>query len=360
MLGYHICLYTLTMTSCLIFLMALLGVIPWVILVTDFPRVFVTILKKLSVSKGTGGKDRKEYAAGYRSGPFARTAPFFNIICNPRSAAVKKRSNTIRLVINMSYPHDGSSVNEQCRKLNQSNLTLDQVAALILALGSGTYLFKFDVCAAYKQIRLVIDDWHLQGEMFFDPDGLLCFDFCSAANFGARSSGFIWERYGMALEFMFRWVALVDAVVRYVDDFMAFSAPRPGHDLCYFASMKHRVLSLANDLGVDLDKFDEGTRLIFLGVTIDTVKLRFEIPPDRLVSIISDLRGWSERVGCTKQELQCLVGCLQYLTRVFPWGRAFLHRIIRLIANNRPPHAPVRLSNGMRLDLQWWLDVLPS
>lgn len=252
-------------------------------------------------------------------------------------------------------------MNELCPILPQSNLTLDQVASLITTLGPGTLLFKFDVCAAYKQIRLIIDDWHLQGEMFLSTDGSLCFDFCSAANFGARSSGFLWEVYGKALEFMFRWVAMVDAIVRYIDDFLAMTAPhRSGHDLCRFLDMKRRILSLASDLGVEVDKFDEGTRLVFLGVLIDTKLLRFEVPPDRLRSTISELKGWSSRKGCTKRELQSVIGSLQYLTRIFPWGRAFLHRMIRLISNNRPPHAPVRLSLGLRLDIQWWLDVLPS
>ena len=93
---------------------------------------------------------------------------------------------------------------------------------------------------------------------------------------------------------------------------------------------------------------------------VDTLNLRFEIPRVRLDHICSDLQGWSSRKGCTKRELQCLIGSLQYLTRVFPWGRAFIHRMIRLISNNRPPHAPIRISMGMRLDIQWWLDVLPS
>jgi hypothetical protein len=178
------------------------------------PRYCKNTMKAIRFAKELGEKISKEYSAGYRSGPFRQSPPFFNIICNPRSAAIKKHSDSVRLVINMSYPHDNSSVNAQCDSKQQTNLTLDQVAALIKALGVGTLLFKFDVCAAYKQIRLIIDDWHLQGEMFFDKDGNLCFDFCSAANFGARSSGFIWENYGMALEFIFRWVALIDAVVR--------------------------------------------------------------------------------------------------------------------------------------------------
>jgi hypothetical protein len=113
-------------------------------------------------------------------------------------------------------------------------------------------------------------------------------------------------------------------------------------------------------MGVDLDKFAEGTRMVFLGVIVDTVLMRFEIPPERLAATIIELKGWPSRKGCTKRDLQCLVGSLQYLTRIIPWGRAFIHRLIKLISNNRPPHAPVRLSTGLRLDVQWWLDNLPK
>ena len=89
--------------------------------------------------------------------------------------------------------------------------------------------------------------------------------------------------------------------------------------------------------------------MIFLGVLVDSVLLRFEIPPERLAFIINELKSWTSRKGCTKRELQSLIGSLQYLTRVIRWGRAFIHRLIRLISNNRPPHAPIQLSKGLQL-----------
>lgn len=325
------------------------------------PRFCSNSFKATKFASELEAKIHKEYASGFRSGPFRANPPFFNILCHPRSAALKKFSNAVRLVINMSFPYDGSSVNTNCTPDIQHNLSLDQVGDLIIKLGPGTRLFKFDVCAAYKQIRLAMDDWHLQGEMFTGPEGVTCFDFCTAANFGARSSGFIWEKYGSCFEFALRWVALLDAVVRYVDDFLAFLVVKnDGHDSCRFEGMKARILALAASMGIKLDKFDEGTRMPFLGVIVDTVTMRFEIPPERLSFICAEVKKWPSRKGCTKRELQGLIGHLQYLTRIIPWGRAFIHRLIRLVANSRPPHAPVRISNGLRLDLQWWADHLPT
>ena len=58
----------------------------------------------------------------------------------------------------------------------------------------------------------------------FTHDNTTCYDISTAANFGAKTSGYLWEEYGSALEFIFRWNIPVDALVRYVDDFLAMTA----------------------------------------------------------------------------------------------------------------------------------------
>jgi hypothetical protein len=104
----------------------------------------------------------------------------------------------------------------------------------------------------------------------------------------------------------------------YVDDFLAMVARRhDGHDACRFKEAKRRILSLASELGVDLDKFAEGTRMIFLGVVVDTEMMRFEVPTERLSAIVHDLKSWPSRHGCTKHDLQCLVGSCNILHASF-------------------------------------------
>ena len=170
----------------------------------------------------------KERLQGFRSGPFpcpsGTPLPLFNLKCHPRSAAIKRFTQKVRLVIDMSSPYDGSSVNANCPGLDMKYVTLDDAGAVLKKLGRGTLLLKFDVTAAYKQIRLIIDDWCLQGETHLH-EGVRCFDISTAANFGARSSGFIWEEYGSALEFIFRCSTTASAILRYVDDFLAMISP---------------------------------------------------------------------------------------------------------------------------------------
>jgi len=153
----------------------------------------------------------KERTSGFRSGPFKSTLPLFNLKCHPRSAAVKHFSDKVRLVIDMSDPHDGSSVNANCPDVDLHYVKLEHIGSVIKKLGRGTVLFKFDVVAAFKQIRLIIDDWCLQGETF-ERNNLAYYDISTAANFGAKTSGYLWEEYGAALEFIFRWNLPIDAL----------------------------------------------------------------------------------------------------------------------------------------------------
>ena len=95
-------------------------------------------------------------------------------------------------------------MNANCPDTELHYVKLEHIGSVIKKLGRGTVLFKFDVVAAYKQIRLIIDDWCLQGETFLRND-VTCYDISTAANFGAKTSGYLWEEYGSALEFIFRW-----------------------------------------------------------------------------------------------------------------------------------------------------------
>ena len=303
---------------------------------------------------------KKERSSGFRSGPFrcpsATPPPLFNIKCHPRSAAVKKSNNKVRLVIDMSAPYDGSSVNANCPDQELHYVTLDYAGAVLKTLGKGTVLFKFDVVAAYKQIRLIIDDWCLQGETY-SANGVTCFDISTAANFGAKSSGYIWEEYGSGFEFAIRWNTCATAVLRYVDDFLTLIHPTAPATL---SLLRSQIQSLAESMGIGLDKFASGTSLEFLGIIVDTEAMCFRIPRSKKDAAVEELKNWRRKTWCTKRSLDSLIGSLQYLTRVIPWGRAFLGRCIRKSASKSHPKHHINLSRGFQLDIAWWLDVLPS
>jgi hypothetical protein len=135
---------------------------------------------------------------------------------------------------------------------------------------------------------------------------------------------------------------------------------KPISDVDRLASTREQILSIAGKLGVTLDKFDSGTRLDFLGITIDTDAMCFEVPPDKKAHILQQLSEWAHKKSCRKRELESLVGYLQFITRVIPWGRAFLGRCIRISCSVKRPKDHIRLNNEFRLDIKWWLSVLPA
>ena len=192
-------------------------------------------------------------------------------------------------------------------------------------------------------------------------DNTTCYDISTAANFGAKTSGYLWEEYGSALEFIFRWNIPVDALVRYVDDFLAMTAPLTSlHSTTSRTSeIRSQICSLADELGVGLDKFQLGTRLDYLGITVDTMEMCFRVPDDKKLRCLSELDSWLKRRTCLKRELLSLIGYLQFLTRVIPWGRAFLRRCIKLATSKKRLNHMISLTNSFRLDIQWWSDILP-
>ena len=103
------------------------------------------------------------------------------------------------------------------------------------------------------------------------------------------------------------------------------------------------------------------TIVTFLGIKIDTGKGEVCLPQDKLKRLRDLLIEWGDRKGCTRKELESLIGLLNYAYKVVRAGRSFLRRMIDLLhAVHRPPSSktPIRLSQGFRADLAWWREFL--
>ena len=146
--------------------------------------------------------------------------------------------------------------------------------------------------------------------------------------------------------------------IHYLDDFLLFGAP--GVPQCAVALCK--ALARCASLGVPVAPAKtEGptTKIIFLGIEIDTVCMTLSLPQVKLVRLRSMIRQWSEKHSCTKRELLSLIDCLQHACCVVRPGRSFLRRMIDLSSGVRALHHRVRLNAGFRSDLKWWGCFLP-
>jgi hypothetical protein len=304
-------------------------------------------------------KITQEREKAWKSGPYQGQKPFINMRINPRSITFKKSNNKPRFVIDMSSPRDGTDVNSGIGKAEQRNVRLSEVADLLSKLGKNTILIKFDVVAAYKLVLIAWHDWHLHGEG--DGKSPPSFDFCTVMPFGSRRGGFTWEDYGKAIEFMIRWNALPPAIVRYVDDFLVMIPPLPSGQPDWLGAqkMRERIEAVADFAGVPLDKWEVGCELRFLGITVDTVRMRFVVPEDKLQRACKELAEWEVKKSVTRSSVQSLLGTLIWLCSVVRWGRAFVQRIIALLSKTNNRGRFLRINKEFRKDVEWWQTFLP-
>ena len=121
------------------------------------------------------------------------------------------------------------------------------------------------------------------------------------------------------------------------------------------------MLLTFNTLGVPIAEHKtEGPSLIieFLGIILDSQKMEARLPPDKLNRLSIELDAWHIKKSATLQELQSLMGTLNFACKVIPPGRAFLQRIINLTRVVPKPHHHIRLTNGFREDVKMWQNFL--
>jgi hypothetical protein len=100
------------------------------------------------------------------------------------------------------------------------------------------------------------------------------------------------------------------------------------------------------------------TKLVFLGLEIDSVQQTVSVPQRKLVMIKAKVEDALKSPRVTLKELQSLIGSLSFICRAIAPGRAFLRRLIDLTCGARNAWAKINLSIGAIKDLQMWLVFL--
>ena len=174
---------------------------------------------------------------------------------------------------------------------------------------------------------------------------------CVYRPFGLRSAPKIFTAVADALQ----WIMInhgMNYLLHYLDDFIlvADSVDRARSD-------RHILISVSERLGVPLEPSKlEGpsTCLSFLGIEVDTESLLLRLPSDKLNKLRSELSHCILHRSITKQELQSLVGLLQFATKVIRPGRPFLRRLYAMQDIGSHPDHHIRLNTAARADILWW------
>ncbi len=300
----------------------------------------------------------KEVALGHTAGPFTNP-PFVNLQVSPIGIVPKKHSDKFRTIFHLSFPKTGESINSFIEKdeFSLQYIKIDDAIAALIRLGRGTYLAKTDVESAFRQFPVHPDDWELLG-MYWNNS----YYFDKVLPFGLRSAPYIFNQLSDALE----WILLNKCFISYVghilDDFLIMEPPAKigaSSHACQ-ASLSSMLLTFTT-LGVPIaEQKTEGPCQVieFLGITLDSQKMEARLPADKLSRLSTDLNSWQTKTSATLQELQSLIGTLNFACKVIAPGRAFLRRIINLTRGVSKPHHHVRLTNGFRDDVYMWQTFL--
>ena len=180
-----------------------------------------------------------------------------------------------------------------------------------------------------------------------------------ALPFGLRSAPYIFN----SLADLFEWILmnnyLVPELLHYLDDYLTLGPP--ASPVC--ARSLHAIQNAANHIGIPLapDKVEGPTTcLTFLGIELDSVQMIARLPADKLAELVLLIHQWGHKKYCKRKELESLIGKLNHACYVVPTGRTFLRRLINLLRDSKLYWKSIRIPKECQLDLQWWIDFLPT
>ena len=94
--------------------------------------------------------------------------------------------------------------------------------------------------------------------------------------------------------------------------------------------------------------------ITFVGIEIDSILMEKRLPLDKLDKLRKLLNSFCRKKKATLQELQSLIGLLNFACLVVTPGRAFLRRLIDLTIGLKASHHRRRLNKEARADLKAW------
>ena len=298
-----------------------------------------------------------ELQHGSMMGPFV-TSPFNKdeTGVSPMSTRPKKNSDKRRVIVDLSWPINGNSVNSLIPKdsfmgtpIKLIYPTVDLLCKRSYTLGPSQFAWRKDMRRAFHQVPLDPIFYCLLGVYWM---GALFFD--KAAVMGCRSAPYACQRTTNVI-WHFMW-NMSYIVYNYIDDFVSIDSKERAWK-SYLALGR-----LLKQLGVDEaeDKVVPPTQLIeVLGVLFDLIRMIIVLPQDKLDSINMELRKWQNRTYMSKKQLQCIAGKLQFAATCVRPGRVFITRMYDKIAKMTDGKV-YKITENVRKDLDWWQTYLST
>ena len=284
-------------------------------------------------------------------GPFSEP-PCENFRASRLLAVDKDGGTAFRIVHDFSFPR-GRSVNDgvDMTQFMCDFHTVSLAMVLVWRVGVDALMLKRDWSGAYRQVCIRFEDYELTGFVIGQK-----FYLDTRLPFGARSSAAIHGRYSQLFEWVLREEFDISNTLHFADDHLVVCPP----DMSECVKTMERFDKAADELGIVFNpkkNVGPATKLVFLGIELDSELMVARVPHDKLVKAFALLHDFATKRKCRVRELQSLIGFLSFLCAVVTAGRTFLARMLALIAGRRHEHR-VHLNACFRKDVAWWLAFL--
>jgi hypothetical protein len=279
-------------------------------------------------------------------------------------SAIPKRSNGVPIRDKYRVIHNLSHGKLYQRSVNQyidpaaytfEFVKFDQICESLRQQGPGAVSFKEDMPNAFKILSVVLRDILLLG---FELNGQLYVD--TRAPMGAVSIPYLYARFASALQLINQRAMPGQAMLQnYLDDFWKWvPASSVASDPTLLGRLNHAAfrhqLATMNLFPKPDKTVAPCTDLPILGLQFNSVTQEVTVPPERIAALRVILQDWGQRAHASKKDLQSLIGVLSFCCHGVTFGRAFLRRLIDLMASLPFQGSIVELTADMRADVAWW------
>ena len=252
---------------------------------------------------------QKEIEADSIIGPFNRN-PFGKVArFSPLDTHPKKGSDDLRVILNLSYPYEGNSVNSSIRDdvfAGQEEMKLRYPSvddlAKIIRKGRKARIFIRDLSKAYRQLWMDPSSIHLLGYTFENK-----FYFNITLSMGSKSAAYCCQCTTNAITHIFQNQGYDD--VNYLDDLGA--AEEDKADEAY--DCLGWILASTGIKEAKHKTVPSSYIAIFLGILFDMISMTMQITPERPIEIKALLEQWLHKRTATLKELQSLLGKLNFV-----------------------------------------------
>ena len=274
---------------------------------------------------------------------------------NPMLTRKRETVINLRVVLDLSFP-DCASVNSGIpnSQIDGSSFklrlpTVQDYASPIASLGPNCLLYKIDLSRTYRQLRSDPLDWAMLGiswdrEYFID----------TAIPFGLRHGASACQRVTEAVIEVAEYDVRVKARA-YIDDTVGAALPLDA-PIDY-----NSLVSTMSDLGLDLAPQKcqpPTTRLTWVGVTFDTVKMLMYIDQQRLDEAVEFRTNFLLKFEVSRKFMERMMGKIFHAIKCTDSAQRFTSRLLALLTR-APLHGKVSIDVQARQDATWLAHFLP-